>query len=222
MNVLLWKKCREARKSPARIIIWVLSAVVLVLLFAYISGPQPSIMVWAYPISICFIASAVFMNVDDVAQAILYRAMGISSRQLWTNNWAFISVLCFLTSGTILLVYAMAASWDPEPILVTNYVLSLPTILMLTSLSTIHYKSNTKKEIAVASVFSVINLAMISLPFFLPLIEMDGAIVMAIAVLSLSIFLVSFVYFHSDRKEDIVRNTERFAMIYDEKFLGDD
>lgn len=222
MNVLIWKKCREVRRSPARIAALVLLAAGMALLFAYVSGLEPEVIAWAFPISICFMASAAFMNVDDIAQAILYRAMGIGARKLWMCNWLFTALSSFLLSGLILLVYGLSASWDLESALVINYALSLPTVLMLTSLSTIHYRGNTKGEVAVASVFSIINLAMISLPFVLSLTGIDRIVIVIVASLSLLLFCASLLYFIHDRGEEIVRNTERFAMIYDEKFFGDD
>ena len=77
------------------------------------------------------------------------------------------------------------------------------------------------------------------LPFLLP-IALTGAVLSATVLstgsatgtsattmaavdfLSLLLFCGSLVYFLHDRGEAIISNTERFAMIYDEKFFGDD
>jgi hypothetical protein len=222
MNVLIWKKCKEIRNSPMRVVAFIMLAVLFALAFVNLSGLQLNIILWAYPITMCFIAAFVLFNVDDIAQAILYRAMGIRMRSLWINNWAFISLLSFVTAGLIMLIYGIISSWDFDLSMVVNYLLSLPVIVALSALSTLHYKGNTKMEVLIASVFSIINLGMLMLPFILPVVHINNAAIAIIAILSMVGFIISVLYFSSNYNEDIVRNTEMFAKAYDDKFLGDE
>lgn len=222
MNVLIWKKCKEIRNSPMRVVVFIILAVLFALAFVNISGLQLNIILWAYPITMCFIATFVLFNVDDIAQAILYGAMGIRMRSLWINNWTFISSLSFVTAGLIMFIYGAISSWDFDLSTIVNYLLSLPVIVALSALSTVHYKGNTKMEVSIASVFSIINLGMLMLPFILRIIPINNNVIAIIASLSVVGIIVSMLYFSSNDNEDIVYNTEMFSKAYDDKFLGDE
>lgn len=220
MNALIWKKCKEIENSPARAVVFITLAVMLALAFM-LSGLQLNIILWAYPMTICFIATFVLFNVDDLAQAILYRAMGISMRTLWIINWAFVALLSFVTAGLIMCVCGIILSWDVDLSAIMNYFLSLPVIIALSALSTLHYKGNTKTEISIASIFSIINLAMLMLPFILTIISPSNVVIEIISALSVIGLAISLLYFSMDR-DDIVHNTEILAKAYDDKFLGDE
>jgi len=205
-----------------RVVVFVILAVLFALTFVNISGLQLNIVSWAYPITMCFIAMFVLFNIDDIAQAILYEAMGIHMRSLWINNWIFTSSLSFVTTGLIMFVYGAISSWDFDLSTVVNYFLSLPVIVALSALSTVHYKGNTKMEVSVASIFSIVSLGMLMLPFILRIIPINNNVIAIIAILSVIGIIASLLYFSSNHNDDIVYNTEMFSKAYDNKFLGDE
>ncbi|MBE5966539.1 MAG: hypothetical protein E7255_06175 [Lachnospiraceae bacterium] len=223
MNLILWKKFKEIKKTPTKIIAAILTPCILLSLYTLLDIEVNVIFRLLPLVSTCF-STCLFFNIDEITYASWYIIFGLRMRTIWLANILFQLVFEFTLTEIVLIIYDVLF----RPGISTDSLLvNLSTFFIafcLLGLSTIHYSSSSKRSVIIASIFAIINFLLFGFPLlypFLPPHFLEHIYPYALAI-SIVLTLVAYLYMNIDRRELLARNTQEYLDGFDTKFFEED
>lgn len=161
MKTYLWKKKTELKKSKLKCLMLLVFPIAIGLLYTKVFPLDVKWFYFMFPITISVLLYFFTYNVDDIACASVYALMGISQRTQWLSSIIFCGAMGYAMTALVEVgaVGFKIICFDGASILLSLF--SIPCTFSLLGLSMIHYLTNSRKQIMVASVFSIICLAIV-------------------------------------------------------------
>ena len=223
MSLILWKKIKEIRKMPAKIIAAILTPCILLSLYTLLNIEVNVIFRLLPLVSTCF-STYLFFSIDEITYASWYIIFGLKMRTIWLADILCKLIFEFILTEIVLLIYYFLFRPD---ISIDSLLVNLSTFLIafcLLGLSTIHYSSSSRSAVIIASIFAVVNLLLLGLPLlyiYIPSHIIGHMYPYALAT-SIILIAIAYLYMNIDRRELLARNTQEYLDGYDTKFFGED
>lgn len=225
MKVLMWKKVKELRKKPVNLLFFLLIPCALFILYNKVFHINLLYIFQVLPLISCCFSTIMIFNVEDNTYLSWYNLLGIKTRTVWLQNILFIIIFQFIVTEITLIafvfIYSININWYT---VLVNLSMIIITVCMI-GLSTIHFSSNGKISVIIASVFALLNMASPIIPialFTLEDVTKFNVIYILIVFASLIIFLFMYIYMGANRGEDLINNTQVYTGGYNDKFFGED
>lgn len=161
MQIYIWKKKTELKKSTLKCLMLLIFPIAIGLLYTKVFPLDVKWFYFMFPISVSVLIYFITYNVDDIACAGIYELMGIPRRTQWLSG----SIFCAAAGYAMTVLVEVGAvglnivCFDDAAIFLT--LLSIPCTFSLLGLSRIHYLTNSRTEMMVASIFSIFCLAIV-------------------------------------------------------------
>lgn len=225
MKVLMWKKIREMRRKPVNMLFFLLLPCALFILYNKVLHIDMLVVFQMLPLISCCFSTILIFNVEDITYVSWYNLLGIKTRTVWLQNLLFTIIFQFIVTEITLIAFALIYSIDINgyTILVNLSMIIITTCII--GLSTIHFSSNGKISVIIASVFALVNVVSPILPIVLLTLEDKiklNDIYIPIVFTSFILFLFMYIYMGANRGEDLINNTQVYTGGYNDKFFGED
>lgn len=227
MKTYLWKKKRELKKSIVKCILLFVFPLIIGSVYTKIFPLNQFWFYFMFPITISTITYYITYNVDDIACASTYAMVGISQKTMWMSSVIFCSVIGYTVSLILELLGVVLNILCFDWVSIVLTLMSIPCTISLLGLSTVHYLANSKKQLLVASFFSVICLLLIPITIlgnrYLPVERLTIGSYGIIA--AVSIVVVIGMYQYMGKKgclETLVMNSKIYIDGYDKNFFKDE
>jgi hypothetical protein len=225
MNVLMWKKIKELSKKPVNLLIFLLIPSALLILYNKVFHINLLYIFQVLPLISCCFSTIMIFNVEDITYLSWYNLLGIKTRTVWLQNLLFIIIFQFIVTEITLIAFAYIYSVDINWYTILVNLSMIIIAICLIGLSTIHFSSNGKISVIIASVFALVNMASPVIPIALfsleDVIKYD-VIYTVLVFASLIAFLSMYIYMGVNRGEDLINNTQIYTGGYNDKFFGED
>lgn len=224
MKTYLWKKKIELKKSITKCISLIVFPLIVGYTYTELFSLNQDWLFFMFPMTLSVLNYFITYNIDDIACASTYALVGISQKTLWISNIIFCSIVGYIMSVSLEIMATLLRllSFDVGSVLLT--LLSIPCTCLLLGLSTIHYFTNSKKQMLVASFFSVISLMLVPLTviinIYLPVEQLN---IVGYGIISMFLIIVDVgIYQYMGRKEGLevlVMNSKIYIEGYDRNFF---
>lgn len=216
----------EMKKMKLKTTIFILFPVILYGIYSYCFKMEQPLLIKSVPVVTCCWSYFLFYTVDDIAYASLYSMVGIKPKDLWLGNLIYCGVISYSNSIIILSIIMFITKYAVS---FTDILLSIFTIFIAIALigfNTIHYLSNSKKLSIIASVFGLLNIAIIAFPillshFYLSINDYINDVISILIFVSIMSIVVSYKYMHHDNIEELVLNSKIYIEGYDKNFFNE-
>ena len=227
MKTYLWKKKIEIKKSVFKCLLMITVPLITGGVYTKIFPLNPNWFYFMFPITISVLNYYITYNVDDIACASTYALVGIPQKTMWISNIIFCSVVGYVMSIGLELIAVVLklVSFDGGAILLT--FMSIPCAVSLLGLSTIHYLTNSKKQMLVASFFSIICLLLVPITVltnvYLPIERLNMVVYGIITIIFIIVAIGMYIYMgQKDCLETLVRNSKIYIEGYDKNFFREE
>ena len=227
MKTYLWKKKIELKKSFFKCFLLIVVPLIIGGVYTKIFPLNQHWFYFMFPITISVLNYYITYNVDDIACASTYALVGIPQKTMWISSIIFCSVVGYIMSTVfeLIAVVLKLVSFDSGSVVLT--LLSIPCTFSLLGLSTIHYLTNSKKQMLVASIFSIICLMLAPLTvltnMYLPIERLNMVVYGIITVIFIIVAIGMYIYMGQEScLETLVRNSKIYIEGYDKNFFREE
>lgn len=224
MRTYLWKKKKELKKSILKCMLLIIFPLIVGEIYTKVFPLNQHWFYFMYPVTVSVLLHYITYNVDDIACASTYALVGISPRTIWISNIIFCIVAGYIMSGLYELVGVILRLSSPNITSVLLTLMSIPCTFSLLGLSTIHYLTNSRRQLLVASFFSIICLMLapitVLVNIHLPIERLNIVIYGIIAVIFMMVGAGTYRYMgQKGCLETLVINSKIYIEGYDKNFF---
>lgn len=222
MRLLLWKKMKELKRTPLKVVIALLLPVILIIVYYYFLKIEFAKISYFLPFIVCCFAQIIFFNVEDLTYTPIFTAMGIRTRVVWLSNIVVLLLYGFILSNFSLFLFSFIFRESLNYLIILSNLISFVFSFTFLGLSTLHYSCNSKVEQLIASVFAILNMISPLIIFISKYIELNLNIIIILSVLCFILLVNLFIYMKKNRSEKLINNIQVYVGAYDDKFFTED
>ncbi len=224
MRTYLWKKKIELKKSVLKCLLLIVFPLIIGGIYTKIFPLDHRWFYFMFPITVSVLNYYITYNVDDIACASIYALVGISPKAMWVSSIIFCSVVGYTMSVFFELIGVLLKLVNFDGVSVLLTLMSIPCTFSLLGLSTIHYLTNSRKQMLIASVFSIICLMLTPITvlanMYLPIERLNIMVYVLIAVIFTIVVLGTYMYMgQKGCLETLVMNSRVYIEGYDKNFF---
>ncbi|MBS4535128.1 hypothetical protein GOQ29_05780 [Clostridium sp. D2Q-14] len=227
MEALIWKRLKEIKGSKTKTITYYLLPFIYGGILLIMNVPQ-DIIVGYYCFGIILMTSLFHWNVEDIIYSEVLLSTNISPFKFWITNSLLISIIGFIYSMIILLVFSFIYYIFSGNIFggciipfiqgFVNFFMGLAMI----SIATLHYVDFSKIKQYLTSILGIINFIFPFIHiFFYKYLEVSYKMIGMYLLSGIIMMIIVIFIAIKSKKENLIRNTKKLVNMYQSQELDD-
>lgn len=223
MKTFLWYKKKILFSSKGKLAGLIIIPIIYYVLYTALKVDH-NISMFFFGISIPLMYTYVLFTVGDLTRVNCFIAAGERLKKMWLANVCFVTfvgiIMSLIFQGAAGLYFCKDLKECADHYLIT--LCQIPFVAFFVGLSTLHFRNYSKGEVAVSSVFALLN----ALFFFLPMLALvtdltlDIRIAGILGIVGLAGMFLLNIYMSFSDNETLVMNAAKEISLYDKSMLG--
>lgn len=219
MNVLIWKKTKELKKSKLKNLIFLILPIIYFVALLKLEQDIQNIIAF-YPLTFTLFSVLIDFSIEDLISTETILATNLSIEKIWKSNLIWNVSKGYIYSTFIMCFGLLYLSLNGINIninlgIIVQYFICILTAFSLIGMATCHYADYSYSKQIIASIFSLINLTSPLILLFLikkPIVNLN--LIILSLILSCVLLLISLYIINKSNKEKLIINMSKLVYTY--------